>query len=239
MPQRSLIIGGASGIGFAVARQLAIRGDTVILAGRNEEKLKAAQKRLQSEGVRAVTTQLDISDENELAIFAENLGEVNHIVITAGSQAPGGAITTLDITSSRKAFDTKFWGSIAVARYLSQNLLPEGTLTFTTGFVARRTIAGTFVKATMNAALETAVKILAKELSPLRVNAVSPGLTDTEAYSSMPEEFRLQMLNNAAANLPAKRWGRAEDIAKGYMFVIENPFVTGAIIDIEGGALIS
>lgn len=159
--------------------------------------------------------------------------------MTAGSQAPGGAFTTLDLKTAKQAFDTKFWGSLAVARYLSGKIKPGGTLTLTSGFLARRTVPGTLVKTTMNAALEAAVKMLAKELSPLRVNAISPGLTDTEAYADMAPEAREQMLARAAENLPAKRYGRAEDLAKGYLFVMDNPFVTGSIVDIEGGALIN
>lgn len=51
----------------------------------------------------------------------------------------------------------------------------------------------------------------------------------------MAPEAREQMLARAAENLPAKRYGRAEDLAKGYLFVMDNPFVTGSIVDIEGG----
>lgn len=112
-------------------------------------------------------------------------------------------------------------------------------MTLTSGFLARRTVPGTIVKTTMNAAIEAAVKMLAKELSPLRVNAVSPGLTDTEAYASMAPEARLQMLARAAENLPAKTVGRADDLAKGYLFLIDNPYITGSVVDIDGGALIN
>lgn len=105
--------------------------------------------------------------------------------------------------------------------------------------MARRTVAGAIVKTTMNAAIEAATKVLAKELSPLRVNVVSPGLTDTEAYAGMDAAAREKMLAGAAETLPAKAWGRAEDIAQGYLFAMDNPFVTGAVIDIEGGALIN
>jgi NAD(P)-dependent dehydrogenase (short-subunit alcohol dehydrogenase family) len=91
----------------------------------------------------------------------------------------------------------------------------------------------------MNAAIEAATKVLAKELSPLRVNVVSPGLTDTEAYAGMDASAREKMLTAAAESLPAKAWGRAEDVAQGYLFAIDNPFVTGSVIDIEGGALIN
>lgn len=236
--QRTLIIGGASGIGYSVAQLLTSRGDAIVLAGRNTQKLQQAAKQL-SEKSSIDTLTLDIANEQELRDLAKTLGPVDNIVVTAGSQAPGGPLSSIDLSAAKQAFETKFWGSLAIAQHLGGLLKPGGTLTFTSGFLGRRTVAGTIVKTAMNAALESAVKILAKELSPLRVNAVSPGLTDTEAYSAMAPEARQQMLEKAAAALPAQRWGRAEDVAKGYLFVIDNPFVTGSVIDIEGGALIN
>jgi NAD(P)-dependent dehydrogenase (short-subunit alcohol dehydrogenase family) len=104
---------------------------------------------------------------------------------------------------------------------------------------ASRSPPETFVKSAMNAALESVAKILARELSPIRVNIVSPGLTDTEAYGGMADVARRSMLERAAANLPAGRYGRPEDLAAAYLFAIDNPFVTGSVIDVEGGALIN
>ncbi|MEB2416678.1 SDR family oxidoreductase [Citrobacter sp. R-1.5.2] len=239
MTQRTLIIGGATGIGFAVAQLMAKRGDNIILAGRNANKLSNASQRLQTIDSTVDALEIDIADEEQLKNLSLTLGKVDHIVVTAGSQAPGGIFTSLDFQKAKQAFDIKFWGGLAVARYLSDNINPGGTLTLTSGFLARRTVPGTMVKTTMNAALEAAVKILAKELSPLRVNIISPGLTDTEAYASMAPEARQQMLSRAAENLPAKTFGHAEDLAKGYLFVIDNPFVTGSVVDIDGGALIN
>ena len=146
-----------------------------MLAGRDSAKLDAARQRLGAHAASVSTLVLDISREEELVALSETLGEVNNIVVTAGSQAPGGLLSGLDLRAARQAFDTKFWGSLNVARYLSGNIAPRGTLTFTSGFVARRTVAGTIVKTTMNAAIEAATKVLAKELSPLRVNVVSRG----------------------------------------------------------------
>ncbi|WP_406914984.1 SDR family oxidoreductase [Enterobacter quasiroggenkampii] len=239
MTRKTLIIGGTSGIGFAVGTLLAGRGEEIMLAGRDSEKLDAARQRLSAHAASVSTLVLDISREAELVALSETLGEVNNIVVTAGSQAPGGLLSGLDLRAARHAFDTKFWGSLNVARYLSGNIAPRGTLIFTSGFVARRTVTGAIVKTTMNAAIEAATKVLAKELSPLRVNVVSPGLTDTEAYAGMDAAAREKMLAGAAATLPAKAWGRAEDIAQGYLFAMDNPFVTGSVIDIEGGALIN
>ena len=135
MTRKTLIIGGASGIGFAVGSLLAGRGEEIILAGRDGAKLDAARQRLSAHAASVHTFVLDISREAELVALGETLGEVNNIVVTAGSQAPGGLLSGLDLRAARLAFDTKFWGSINVARYLSGNIAPRGTLTFTSGFV--------------------------------------------------------------------------------------------------------
>lgn len=71
-----------------------------------------------------------------------------------GSQAPGGAISDLDLESAKQAFDPKFWGSIATAKAAVPHLHAGGSITLTSGFLARRTVPGTFVKTSMNAALE-------------------------------------------------------------------------------------
>lgn len=239
MFSKTLIIGGSSGIGFAVASALADREAELILAARSSEKLEAARQLLSLKPATVSTVKLDFSNEAEVIALSKTLGDVDNIVFTAGSQAPGGLLSEMQLSEARLAFDTKFWGSIHAARHLSRNIRPRGTLTLTSGFVARRVLAGTLVKSAMNAAIESAAKVLAKELSPLRVNVVSPGLTDTEAYANMAPVAREKMLQAAAENLPVKAYGRAQDIAKGYLFLLDNPFVSGTVIDIEGGALIN
>ncbi|MEI2297280.1 SDR family oxidoreductase [Ensifer sp. MJa1] len=215
----SVVIGGTSGIGAAVARALARRPGRVEIASR--------------------ATGLDIADATAVAAYFRKLGPIDHLVITAGSAAPGGTVSDVDFEAAKAAFDVKFWGSIVLAREAAKYMRSGGTITFTSGFLSRRTVPGTFVKTAMNAALEAAAKVLAKELASLRVNVVSPGLTQTEAYAGMACDARNAMFERAAASLPAGRFGRPDDIAQGYLFAIDNPFVTGSVIDIEGGALIS
>ncbi len=215
----SVVVGGTSGIGKAVAEMLGQRPGRVEIASRGSG--------------------LDISDEAAITAYFEALGPIDHIVITAGSQAPGGSVRDVSLSAAKSAFDVKFWGSVAVARTAAAHIRPGGTITLTSGFLARKTVPGTFVKTAMNAALEAAAKILARELSPIRVNIVSPGLTDTEAYHGMANDARRAMLERAAANLPAGQYGRPEDLAAAYLFAIDNPFITGSVIDVEGGALVS
>lgn len=217
--KKAIVIGGTSGIGAAVADALTARGAEVVRASR-------------STGVNA-------SDGAALAAWIARQGLIDHLVFTAGSQAPGGAIASLDLDAAHAAFDTKFWGSIRAAQAAAPNLRPGGTITFTSGFLARRTVPGTFAKTAMNAALEASAKVLAKELAPIRVNVVSPGLTETEAYAGMDADARKQMLDGAASRLPAGRVAQPQDVAAGHLFAIETPSVTGAVIDIDGGALIN
>ena len=214
----SVVIGGTSGIGRAVTEALQARPGRVIAA--------------------SLATGLDVADPAAVAAFFESIGPVDHVVFTAGSQAPGGPVPALDLDAAKAAFDVKFWGAIAVAQAAARHLRPGGTLTLTSGFLSRRPVPGTFVKTAMNAALEASAKLLARELAPLRVNVVSPGLTDTEAYAGMAPEARGAMLAKAAATLPAGRAGHPRELAAGYLFLIDNPFVTGAVIDIDGGSLI-
>ncbi|WP_354678386.1 SDR family oxidoreductase [Cupriavidus plantarum] len=215
----SVIVGGQTGIGRAVADALSERPGRVLVASRRNG--------------------LDIADPAAVERYFEQLGPVDHVVFTAGSQAPGGKLADVNLADAKAAFDVKFWGTLAVAKAAAKHLRPSGTLTLTSGFLARRTVPGTIVKTAMNAALEAVAKILARELAPIRVNVVSPGLTDTEAYAGMDAAARSAMLDRAATSLPVGRYGRAEDLAQGYLLAIDNPFMTGAIIDIDGGALIN
>ena len=77
--------------------------------------------------------------------------------------------------------------------------------------------------------------MLAAELAPKRVNVISLGLTDTEAYGSMDQQQREAMFAGAAAKLPAGRTGQPGDIAEAVVFALTNRFLTGAVIDIDGG----
>lgn len=214
----SVVIGGGSGIGRALALSLGTRPGRVIVASRSSG--------------------LDVGDIASVKRFFTDIGTVDHVIFTAGSSAPGGPFVNLDFDAAKTAFDIKFWGALAVAQAAAPHIKPGGTITFTSGFLARKTVPGTLIKTAMNAAIEAAAKILAVELAPVRVNVISPGLTDTEAYQGMDPVARRSMLDQAAETLPARRFGRAEDIAQGFLFVIENPFVTGATIDIDGGALV-
>lgn len=214
-----VIIGGASGIGEAVAKHFNTGNNIVHVASR--------------------TTGLDISDEKAVHRYFESIGPFDHLIVTAGSYAPAGKVTDVAVDDAKQAFDIKFWGAINVAKHAARYLTPNGTITLTTGMLSRKVVANTYVKSAINAALEAVTKVLAKELAPIRVNAVSPGLTMTTAYKNMDIPSREAMYENAERNLPVGRVATPADIAMAYVMAITNPYMTGSVIDVDGGALIN
>ncbi|WP_345888616.1 SDR family oxidoreductase [Shewanella algae] len=214
-----VVIGGTSGIGAELAGQLRAEGAQVHVASRR--------------------TGLDISDEQSVYHFFESVGAFDHLIITAGSFAPAGRVVDVELAQAKAAFDTKFWGAINAAKQAARYIKHGGSITLTSGMLARKVVAATYVKTAINAALEAVTRVLAKELAPIRVNAVSPGLTDTQAHHGMSDEARNTMYQRAEAALQVRRIGQTADIAMAYLLLLQNPYMTGVVIDVDGGALLN
>ncbi len=113
---------------------------------------------------------------------------------------------------------------------------PNGSILFTIGGAARAAIPGTAGLAAVNGGIVAMARTLAKELAPLRVNVISPGLVDTPAYSWMGEEERKGFYHKMGASLPVGRIGSADEIAAMTIAMICNGYMTGSVVDVDGGA---
>ncbi|MGF6888338.1 NAD(P)-dependent dehydrogenase (short-subunit alcohol dehydrogenase family) [Nocardia sp. GAS34] len=231
----TLIIGGSSGMGLALARDLLRDGHEVTIAGRSRDRLDAAAADLASD--RLHTVRADITDEESVrTLFGDTLsGPIEHIVVTAADMAAGyGPLAELPLADARSIIDAKVLGPWLVAKYAAPLL--TGSLTVTSGIAAYRPAAvGSTVVATANAALEGLVRALALELAPVRVNAVSPGWVDTPIWNAFAGDSKDERLAAMAARLPVERIGRPEDIAAAFRAVIDNGFMTGTVLHVEGG----
>jgi NAD(P)-dependent dehydrogenase (short-subunit alcohol dehydrogenase family) len=130
---------------------------------------------------------------------------------------------------------SKFLGPILVARHGAANLDPDGSLLFFSGLAASKPGTGTAVVAAVNAGLEGLGRALAVELAPIRVNVISPGVTDTNGWNFIPEKDRSSMFATIAASLPVKRVGRPEDLAQAAIMLLVNGFTTGTVHHVDGG----
>ncbi len=231
--KRVLIVGGSSGIGLAVAQQAHAAGATVTIASRSADKLGEATASVNPPMATAV---LDTGDAAGIEAFFGSHEAWDHIVISA-AQTPSGPVRKLSLDDAKKAMESKFWGAYRVAK--AARITERGTLTFISGFLSERPSASSVLQGAINAALESLARGLALELSPVRVNAVSPGLIDTPLWSKMEEANRTAMFERVAGSLPAKTVGKPSDIANAVLFLMTTPFATGSTVRVDGGGVIA
>ena len=231
--RKVLVAGGSSGIGLATARAFAEGGDSVTIAGRSSEKLAAAQKTL-PHGVAA--EQVDaLSDASVAELFAR-LGTLDDLVLTVGAGAAVGPFEAVGVSAIAQTLETKLMAQARLAHAALERLSDDGTITFVGGVAGRRPLPGMVAVGVANLGLQALASALAKELAPVRVNLIAPGLVDTPAYAGMPAEARAAMLQATADALPVGRVGQAEDIAAAIVAVVRNGYITGAELEVDGGA---
>ncbi|WP_170386535.1 SDR family oxidoreductase [Ruegeria atlantica] len=230
-----VIVGGSSGMGKATAKMAAALGAKINIASRSDAKLHAAADEI---GGGVQIAPVDTTDEADVRSCFGALGAVDHLVISASSAAHG-AFTDLPTDDLRAMFEAKFIGPYLAAREVLPVLVEGGSITFFSGVLSRRPSAGTTGLGAVNAAVEALAKGLALELAGrARVNCISPGMVATEAYAEMSEKAREGMYAQVGGTLPVGRVGEAEDIAQAVIMAMTNGFLTGAVLDVDGGHLV-
>jgi NAD(P)-dependent dehydrogenase (short-subunit alcohol dehydrogenase family) len=232
MAQETVVIfGGSSGIGEATAKRLSGDGLRVIIAGRDRGRLEAALARL---GGGVETVSVDATDREAVVRFFGRIGSFQHLVLSISGGKGAGFFKGLNLDDLRSGMEKKFFAQISTAQCALASL-EGGSITFVSAGSARVAMPGTAGLAAINGAIEAAVPTLAKELAPTRVNAVSPGVIDTPWWNAMPKEAKESRFKQAAESLPVHRVGRPEDVAEAIAFLVHNSFVTGTIVEVDGG----
>jgi NAD(P)-dependent dehydrogenase (short-subunit alcohol dehydrogenase family) len=225
--QRVVVVGGTSGMGMATVKATAGQGAEVVAAGR-----RPVAQRASISGVQQV--EVDITDEKSVQALFDEVGELNHLLVTASPGSPG-AFLDQDLAAARSFMDGKFFGSWTAARYAAPRLRARGSITFVSGgAVDRPPPRGSMITAAF-AAVEALTRALAIELGPQRVNTIRPGYTDSEMWSSLSETERENFRRRVANAMPVKRMGTPGDVADAAVFLMTNPQVTGAILEVSGG----
>ncbi len=228
--KKVIVVGGSSGIGLAAAEMAKAQGADVIIASRSPEKLKAAADKIGAKGIPA-----DVTNEQSVADLFRAAGPADHVVVSA-AQLRTGPFKTVAMDDVRATFEGKFWGAWRCAR--AAEIKPGGSLTLVSGFLSIRPRPNSAIVSVANGALESLTRALALELAPIRVNCVSPGIIDTPIRAAMPEATRKEMLAKTAAALPVRRVGEAEDVARQILAFMENGFMSGSIVYLDGGGLV-
>lgn len=234
--QRALITGGSSGIGLATARAFVAEGGLVTIVGRDPQKLAAAVEEI---GAAAESIVADVTDETELSRLFSADRRFDHLVTAAGPMPRDGHTLEVEIPAAREIFDGKFWGQFLTARHAAPHIDPAGSITMFSGTLARKPAGRSPIFAAIDGAIESLCRIMAIDLSPIRVNVVAPGIIDTPMLRGNGAEAAQAIITGFANRVLVGRVGQPDDIAQAVLFLMANGFVTGSVLDADGGKKMS
>jgi NAD(P)-dependent dehydrogenase (short-subunit alcohol dehydrogenase family) len=234
--QRVVIIGGSSGMGLATARVAAEAGAAVTIALGNQKRLDAALAGLPGKTDAAA---VDTRNETDIAALFARVGELDHLVYTAGDALAQRPLTDLSLDEARQLFEIRFWGAVAAVKHAASHIRPGGSIVLTSGTVGVRPVPGAALAASGAGAIEGLTRGLAVDLAPIRVNAVRPGAVRTSMWDRIPEPQREQLFATLAERTLTKAIGEADQIAATHLFLMENRFVTGTVLTVDGGSILT
>jgi NAD(P)-dependent dehydrogenase (short-subunit alcohol dehydrogenase family) len=233
----ALITGGSTGIGFATAKQFVIEGAYVFITGRRDPELAAAIKEI---GRNATGVPGDVANLGDLdRLFAQikrEKGKLDIVFANAGGAkfAPFGGIT-------EEHYDSLFNGNVKGLLFTVQKalpLMPDGaSIILNASIVASKGLPDWSVYSATKAAIRSFARTWTTDLKArrIRVNAVSPGFTDTPPWHSIEAaEERMKMISG---NVPLGRFGTPDEIAKAVVFLAsdDSSYVTGTELFVDGG----
>lgn len=235
-----LVTGASSGIGRATAIDCARMGATVIITGRNEERLAATLAELEGEGHLSVAA--DLCAEGAIDEIVKGLPELQGVVLCAGK-----GDTTPILFATRKKFDDIFAIDFFAPVELLRMLLKKKKLRGGSSAVIISSIGGVMMRNVANgvyeaakAAINSTMMIFAKEMGPrhIRVNSVCPGMVETPLIHG--GNITDEQLKADEALYPLGRYGQPEDVAHACVYLLSDAasWVTGHSLVVDGGRIL-
>lgn len=229
--KKAIVFGGTSGIGLSTTRQLAELGASVVAISRNPDRAGDVPS-----GV--TLKQCDVRDRDAMQALFSECGPFDILVSAAtGGDRALGPFMEMDLDGYQGSFD-KLWGYANVVRYGTEHLSEHGAIVLVSGAPARNCKPGQVALSSVGGAVEALARAVAPEIAPKRINVMSPGTIDTPMVALQGEE-REKLYANITGKHVIPRAGTPDECAQGIVFLIQNDFVTGTTIDIDGGWLLS
>ena len=233
-PRRWVVTGASRGLGLAIARLAASKGDRVALIARGAD-IDAQAKALGGEAVGLVADVTDPASVAEAcAEVARQWGGIDVLINNAGLHR-GGLLGSLAQDDWQAVLDTNLSGPLHFVRAALPYLGEGGSIVNIGAVVGLRGFAGDAAYGASKAGLAGLTQVLAVELARrgIRVNLVIPGMTSTEMTAGIPARAKAKLV----ASIPLGREGTAEELADVVWWVAGSPYMTGSIISNDGGLL--
>lgn len=231
--KRVVVIGGSTGVGYAVAEAALAEGASVVVGSSQADKVAAAVKQL---GGQATGLVVDARDEASVETFFERVGRFDHMAFTAGDWGMSffAPVRDLDIAAQQAGLAVRFWGALLAVKYGCRTIAQDGSITLTGGMLAHRPLKGAPVVTAVAGAIEHLTVGLSLDIAPVRVNAVCLGMIGTDRTLEMPEE----MLKMFTARLPLPRIGDPAEAAQAYIYLMRGGYSTGQVVVVDGGGAV-
>ncbi len=247
MSQIVLITGGSRGIGAATAL-LAARQGYAVAVNYSSHSLAADEvvRQIRDAGGRAMAVQADVAQEAQVLAMFEKIdakfGRLTALVNNAGVVDQTTRVDAITLERLQRMFEINVFGSFVCAREAVKRMStryggPGGAIVNVSSAAARLGAPGQYVDyAAAKGAIDTFTIGLAKEVAAegIRVNAVRPGIIETEIHASggLPHRAR-----DLAPQVPMQRAGTAQEVAESIVWLLSDKtsYTTGALLDISGG----
>nr|L0E4F8.1 RecName: Full=Short-chain dehydrogenase/reductase malC; AltName: Full=Malbrancheamide biosynthesis cluster protein C [Malbranchea aurantiaca]6NKH_A Chain A, Short chain dehydrogenase [Malbranchea aurantiaca]6NKH_B Chain B, Short chain dehydrogenase [Malbranchea aurantiaca]6NKH_C Chain C, Short chain dehydrogenase [Malbranchea aurantiaca]6NKH_D Chain D, Short chain dehydrogenase [Malbranchea aurantiaca]AGA37263.1 short chain dehydrogenase [Malbranchea aurantiaca] len=247
-----LIIGGTSGIGFAVAQLVIEHGAMACIAGSNPTKLGKALDALKQHPDRdpiaiVQSATCDLFDVPNLEQNLDNLlklaagdSKIHHIVFTAADMVQPPPLASVTIEQIQRVGTIRFTAPMLVAKLLPKymELCPENSYTLTSGSHAKQPDPGWSLVTGYCGGVEGLMRGLAVDMMPLRVNVVSPGAVLTPVLRDILGDSLEIALDAARKKSTTGRIARPEDVAEAYLYIMKDQNITGTVLETSAGMLL-
>jgi NAD(P)-dependent dehydrogenase (short-subunit alcohol dehydrogenase family) len=238
--KKVVIIGGTSGIGLATAKMLIDGGAGVLVTGHSQAGLESAQKELGKGGVVVSSDAASLTDIDALASRVKAEFDTFDLLFVNAGFSLFAPIENTTEAMYDEVFGMNAKGPFFAAKKLAPLINQGGAVVFTTAISNVKGMPMLAAAGATKAALRSLTRGFAAELLPrgIRVNAVSPGPTDTPSWGkAFPnKDMAAQLTGQMSEANPMKRLGKSEEVAKAVLFLaFEATFTTGAELPVDGG----
>jgi len=241
------ITGAAQGLGKAIAIRLAKAGAKIALIDINLEKLESVLQDLEQYDATAIAISMNVANEAEVekgfAQIKQELGKIDVLVNNAGiirdgllvKSKDGELVDRMSLSQWQQVIDINLTGVFLCGRAASEQMVlqPEGGVIINMSSISRAGNLGQSNYSAAKAGVAALTTTWAKELARYNVRcaAIAPGYIETEMTQTMKQE----VINKVENMIPLSRMGQVDDIATTVEFIISNDYVTGRVIDLDGG----
>ena len=223
----AVVVGSSRGIGLALAKTLAARGETVVVTSRDAARAEAAAREV---GHGASGIAVDLAEPGQIAAKFASIGRVDHLILGA-IERDRNSVKNYDIAGATRLATLKVVGYVEVVHTLAARLTPNASIVLFGGQARKRPYPGSTTVTSVNGAVTAMVRTLAVELAPMRVNAVHPGIVgDSTAWAG-----NTAVLEPARMKTPTGRLATVADCVGATLFLLDNPGVNGVNLEVDGG----